>query len=430
MNDLSAEVLACFARIEAAPHDPAPWSDLLYALATTATVSDVWAVVPLLARNNQNRIAHLMVLCRRLAEEGHVAVLDDLCAGDRLGISGVFLAVPRYYAARHAYLMDCALDVARAHYEQAVTGIPFAAGFADLKAEESADLWDLLRRILFSLLGVRPLDYCEDAPSEPDLLLDFPDLPESDLLIFAACDDAYCQSYAYPFLSAVYRCCPDAVVLIHVMNPTPEGGAVRWALRRDFPRCAFSSESCPVSLPLYAARRFMLAEPLRRRYNRDLLILDVDAVLTPEFMTDFAAVRASELALWRSLSMHSNDSGVYEAVVFAARGDTIAMQFFADATAWYRKTLARDGAFWCWDGYGLHYALARLGEQRSRVCNLAELWPDLSLGKAILPQQRCHTVPTMERAYGLFYGELAALLPPLLAQDVFHRLTGLEIAHG
>lgn len=388
------DALACLEKAEANPHTFEVWPPLLYALSVGPQPSDLWAALALMGRCGQDRIAGLEALGRQLGEQRRGDALERLSMTTApQNEAPYFASVLWTLLARYRYRIDYDLDAACALYDRALTGFPFERFLQDLPPAEQQSMLRILGHYTVPpLISLDPPEYIGDAPPEDPqrMLTPWPALPAADLLVLAACDDRYLQMYGHQFLQSVFTALPTASVLIHVMNPSDASAESRRHWQKEFPRCGFSEESGPTDVSYYAARRFMIADMVRRHYHRDLLILDIDEVMTPAFPAVLERARQAPLALWFGPEFLNATNGILEGIVYAAGDNPLAGTALAATAAWLRKRHAENRAFWHWDGYALHHGLSHLGPQRAEVLDLAPLYPRLPHDDGELPQKTVH----------------------------------------
>ena len=370
----TADLEQALLQLQQQPEQIEFWAEALTHTALSGDEKATAALLLLMEQQRRDRIHAVAAMAAHLAALGR----DDSLTILAKTMPPPYAALCRAILAQYRYLSDYDPDQAYALYDTTLRHFPFADPLHGFSLAEIGSLkTQLAHRVLAPLLGVEPLRFLQTAPTAEDPV-HIPPLPEGELLVLAACDEAYAGLYVPQFLAAVTHALPQATLLVHVMNPSPDGQQQRAALRNTYPRAVFSDEICPVNIPFYTVRRFTLAETLRHRcWSSDILVLDIDEEPTPALAGLVAAVQASPVALWQTKVFDRTVSGIYERVLFLRRNSPVTDRFL-DYTRRYLHHKQQQGQiFWGWDGFALFHALCGLGEQRQQVLDLNPLYPTL-----------------------------------------------------
>lgn len=102
-------------------------------------------------------------------------------------------------------------------------------------------------------------------------------------ILVCACDGRYFELFIETYISSALHLCGDIIIHVHVMNPSSQFINIRERLTKYVPwaRLNFSIDSVDYVLPkpYYAAARYLIAYELLAKYNKPILITDVDAVI-------------------------------------------------------------------------------------------------------------------------------------------------------
>lgn len=392
MSSLSPAAAACFSALEADPRQAHVWEDLLYHLGCGDTATDVWAALPLMAQYGINRVAVFINACSRLTEDGldpmRFYPLTPLTVDP---LSAVFASIVGCFCGRQAYLQRYDLDAACTAYDHALQAFPFAALTARFStlgtAEEQATAQEFLWTRGFSpLFALRPRAYSAVSPPE-EAPLPWPVLSTAgDFLVMASADDRYCQIYGERLLQSVAEHFPQTACLLHVMNPTVAGDSIRKDWQQRYPFVSFVCESAPSEPPYYAARRFMVINAVRRHYQRDMLLMDMDGYVEKGMAGLVRQLRGTPLGLVfrKVVPVRSGQPNIlYDAFIdarciYVAADSGLAEQFFARVHAYLHHKIAMEEVFWCWDETALCHAWSCLDPaEQDAVVNMVLLDADI-----------------------------------------------------
>jgi hypothetical protein len=119
---------------------------------------------------------------------------------------------------------------------------------------------------------------------------------EAPLLVVTSCNGSYFERFGGAFIASVCGSLPAAKLHIHVANPAGPLDAARFAGTGE--RLSFSSDRTPDEASFFACKRFTLAHELMHRHRADLLISDIDAVLTPKCVELPALMQGADAGLF------------------------------------------------------------------------------------------------------------------------------------
>lgn len=378
--------------VKANPADDAGWSRLMTTALAGQQISLAGDLLVARHQMRQDAARYCYDLACDLARDGNTDALSALY--DAAGPDGAFRAF-------FAYGLGLA---AAAHFdlEQTVSRIREAAHAASFCLQQVFSHEDAFARTFLGevLQQAAVLDLPAAAPAVTSAPIPiFPDLPPSDLLIFAASCERYFLSYGDRFIREAHRRLPDAVIQIHIINPTPDGEALRAVLQQQVPRCVFSSEQYPPQpgrsdAIYFACRRLMLAPALRHHAGRDLVVLDIDSVFPETFDEILSDSRSADVAVFCPSGALLPSLRVSCAFLFLKSARPAADQFLDLTSAFLQRKLSEDVTFWTVDQAALFQALCLLPDRNSAVLDLTSRFP---AGIQCLVDPEGHRVPAGER---------------------------------
>lgn len=104
-------------------------------------------------------------------------------------------------------------------------------------------------------------------------------------VVLSSCNGVYFEKYGPAFLASVAR--QDGLRChLHVVNPTPATEAIFRAAHADArAELSLCTDSGPEVASYYACKRFLVAGSVMDRFGADVIITDIDTVVTPQLAT-------------------------------------------------------------------------------------------------------------------------------------------------
>lgn len=101
-------------------------------------------------------------------------------------------------------------------------------------------------------------------------------------VLLCAADGRYFAMFAQSFVASALHRCGDAIIHMHIINPTAESAAALQAIRREIPWARISTSTETVNFtaprPYYAMARFLIAPEVLAAYKLPLIATDIDVV--------------------------------------------------------------------------------------------------------------------------------------------------------
>lgn len=366
-------------RIQTNPADDAGWTLLI----TTATDEGQAALVQdvLAARHQQRQDAAAFAFRHSLdlAQDGEEEALRALY--EAAGPDGAFRGFFAYglgLCAAATFSLSGAVPLLREAARHAAVALP------QIFAHETAFVPAYLGEVFQQAGLLEAPDWAQDTGSSgtgtgdrapAEVAPAFPTLPDSDLLLLTACCDRYFTAYAERFLTGAAQALPGVPALIHVINPTPDGDALRARLAGVFPLARFTTETGRADAPFLSCRRLTLAPALRRHAHRDLLVLDVDSVFPAATAAMVAACRGAAVATVSNREALLPTLLVSCAWVFLSVDAPATDRFLSLCTTYLHRKLAEPVVFWTVDQAALFRALCLLPDRATQARDLRDSFP-------------------------------------------------------
>ena len=205
--------------------------------------------------------------------------------------------------------------------------------------------------------------------------------PDRELVVFASCDSRYFAKYIDAFANSTAKACTQAILHVHVVDPTADTEIQAADIRRRHPGLPFilTSEASPADLDdktrrvYFACARFLRLPELLEHYRRPVLMLDIDSVILRDIspLLAQAKLELADLALVFGIPREPW-SRLWADILLAA--PTAKSLAFLDQTARYIAHFFRRGtAAWFLDQVALYatHACGLTDQPRPKILE----WP-------------------------------------------------------
>jgi hypothetical protein len=366
---------------------------------------DAWTRLSqyLIADNQTTGLVQVLTARHQARGDGasfaYALLVEVLRGGDHAAVERLAQEVPENSAFHAVMLYSLGLSLAMRHrLDQASRTLRKGARYCAQTAETvfandsgfaSAIIGQMLQQAnLLEPSTYRPQRY---------LPLPNPHLPDSlpvtaGPLVVACCDERYLHAYAERFAASLAAACPDAGVLITVVNPTAASEPLRQTLSARFPLLAFASDSGPDLPAFYASHRFLIAESVLDHSGRDLLLTDIDSEFPPDFGEIIAQAGRSPIAILGKADAVEPSLRVYAALL-GIRNGAEGRTFLHHTADYLRGKLAEETPVWTVDQAALFRALCLSRAEDCQDLNV------ILAGRFALPQVMVapHSIPLAAR---------------------------------
>ncbi len=191
-------------------------------------------------------------------------------------------------------------------------------------------------------------------------------------IILAACDEIYFQKFGRAFTGICLKH-SKGVVHIHVINPSKD--TLRFFENIQDTRISFSTEQTEInSRSYYASSRFLVAPFILDAYDANVLILDIDSIVTRNVDPLIRALANGPEDVFVPTMPHAwNPWNYHLAGTVLLKNNPLMKEFFRHFSIYYDKAAQRldanDNAWWI-DQNSLYRAILRLEKNGGQAGNV------------------------------------------------------------